>query len=108
MLARYIRFMLLLELVAYAAIAECLHLMFGWSYAALALGAIAAALGGRFAMVCITTAIGFAARSPVAPEHRTGITGAFVRLMREWRSILSTNLVWFPWDRFAVRPDPEP
>ena len=44
MLARYIRIMLLLELVAYAAIAEWLHFLFGWDYAPLALGAIAAGL----------------------------------------------------------------
>ncbi len=108
MLARYIRFMLLLELVAYVAIAEWLHFLFGWGYAPLALGAIAAALGGRFAMVCLTTTIGFAARSPVAPEHRIGGGGAAARLVREWRSVLSTSLVWFPWESFAVRPDPEP
>jgi pimeloyl-ACP methyl ester carboxylesterase len=108
MLAPYIRFMLLLELIAYVAIAEWLHFLFGWGYAPLALGAIAAALVGRFAMVCLTTAIGFAARSPVALEHRVGGGGAAARLIREWRSVLSTNLVWFPWERFAVRPDPEP
>ena len=108
MLARYIRFMLLLELAAYVAIAQWLHFLFGWGYAPLALGAFAAALGGRFAMVLLTTAIGYATRSPVAPEHRIGFGGACARLFREWRSVLSTNLVWFPWDRFAVRPDPEP
>ena len=108
MLARYIRFMLLLELVAYVAIAQWLHFLLGWGYAPLALGAIGAALGGRFAMVFLTTVIGYAARSPVAPEHRIGFTGACARLFREWRSVLSTNLVWFPWERFAVRRDPEP
>ncbi len=108
MLARYIRFMLLLELAAYWAIAEWLHFLFGWGYAPLALGAITAALVGRLAMVSLTTAIGYAARSPVAPEHRGGFRGPFVRLIREWRAVLSTNLVWFPWERFAVRPDPEP
>jgi hypothetical protein len=108
MVARYIRFMLLLELVAYIAIAEWLRFLFGWSYAWLALGAIAAALAGRFAMVCLTTAIGYAARSPVAPEHGIGLFASARRLMREWRSVVSTSLVWFPFDRLAVRPDPEP
>ena len=107
MLARYIRFMLLIELAAYVGIAQYLRFLFGWGYAPLALGAIAAALGGRFAMVCLTGAIAFAARSPVAPEHRTSFMGPLVRLVREWRSVLSTNLVWFPWERFAVRPDAE-
>ncbi len=108
MLARYIRFMLLLELVAYVAIAEWLHFLIGWGFAPLALAAIGAALAARLAMVSLTTAIGFATRSPVAREHRTGFTGACVRLLREWRSVLRTSLLWFPWERFAVRPDPEP
>ena len=108
MLARYIRFMLLLELAAYVAIAEWLRFLFGWGYAPLALAAVGAALGGRFAMVCLTTAIGYAARSPVAKAHRAGFGGACMRLFREWRSVLSTSLVWFPWERFAVRPDPQP
>ena len=107
MLARYIRFMLLLELVAYVAIAEWLHFLFGWGYAPLALGAVGAALAGRFAMVCLTTTIGFVVRSPVAPEHRTGFSGACVRLLREWRSVLSTSLLWFPWEGLVVRRDPE-
>jgi hypothetical protein len=107
MLARYIRFMLLLELIAYAAIAEWLHFLFGWGYAPLALGAIGAALVGRFAMVCLTTAIAYVARSPIAPEHGIGFVASGTRLAREWRSILYTNLLWFPWDRLAVRPDPE-
>ena len=108
MLARYIRIMLLLELVAYAAIAEWLHFLFGWDYAPLALGAIAAGLLGRLAMVSLTTAIGFAARSPVRREHRIGFTASFARLVREWRSVISTSMLWFPWDRWVVRPDPEP
>lgn len=108
MLARYIRFMLLLELAAYIAIAEWLRFLFGWSYAWLALGAIGAALAGRFAMVSFTTAIGFIARSPVSEDNRIGFAASCARLLREWRSVLSTSLVWFPWDRFAVRPDPEP
>jgi pimeloyl-ACP methyl ester carboxylesterase/uncharacterized integral membrane protein len=107
MLSRYIRFMLVLELVAYAAIAEWLHFLFGWSYAPLALAALGAALGGRFAMVCLTTAIGLAARSPASKEHRIGFAGGAAQLLREWRAVLSTNLVWFPWEGFALRRDPE-
>src|SRR5258708_2818056 len=53
MLARYLRFMLVLELAAYALTAEWLHFLFAWGYAPLALLAIAAALAGRFAMVCV-------------------------------------------------------
>ena len=108
MLARYIRIMLLLELAAYIAIAEWLRFLFGWSYAWLALGAIGAALLGRFALVSFTTAIGFIARSPVSEDNRIGFAASCARLLREWRSVLSTSLVWFPWDRYVVRPDPEP
>jgi pimeloyl-ACP methyl ester carboxylesterase len=106
MLARYIRFMLLLELAAYVAIAEWLHFLFDWGFAPMALASIGAALAGRFAMVCLTTTIAFASRSAAAKEHRIGFAAAGAQLIREWRSVLSTNLVWFPWDRFAVRRDP--
>src|SRR6185295_2231291 len=87
MLARYIRFMLLLELVAYVAMAEWLHFLFCWGYLPLALAAIGAALIGRFAMVSLTTTIGYMARSPVAPEHGIGFTGSAARLLREWRAV---------------------
>src|ERR1700688_2425122 len=108
MLARYLRFMLLLELVAYVLIAEWLHFLLGWSYWPLALLGIAAALAGRFAMVCVTTSIGHAAKSPRAPEHRIGPIGGLKLLFREWRAVLATNLFGFPWERHAVRLDPEP
>jgi triacylglycerol esterase/lipase EstA (alpha/beta hydrolase family) len=106
MLARYIRFMLLLELAAYVAIAEYLRFLYGWSYAWLALASIAAMLAGRFAMVCTTTAIGFLARSPRERDHHIGLMGTAVMLVREFRAALATSLFFFPWDRLALRPDP--
>ena len=108
MLARCLRFMLLLELAAYVAIAVWLHFLFGWSYALLALLSVVAALAGRFAMVCVTTSIGYAAASPRPPAQRIGLGGGMKLLFREWRAVLATNLFAFPWERWAVRPDPVP
>lgn len=108
MLARYLRFMLFLEVAAYVAIAQWLHFLFGWSYPAMALLGVAAALGGRFAMVCVTTFIGHMSASPRAPEHRIGLAGGMQLLFREWRAVLGTNFFQFPWERYAVRRDPDP
>jgi hypothetical protein len=107
MLARYIRFMLFLELAAYLAIAEWLHFLLGWSYAALAALCVAAALAGRFAMVCLTTSIGYAHASPRDVKHHVGLRGGVALLWREWRAVLATNLFCFPWERYALRRDPE-
>lgn len=107
MLARYIRFMLLLELAAYVAIGWWLHFLYGWSIAGLAAAAIVAALLGRLAMVCATMSIGFAARSPRAKDHHIGIRGTLAMVLREWRAVLGTSLFCFPWEGLALRPDPE-
>jgi predicted alpha/beta hydrolase family esterase len=106
MLANYIRFMLLLELVAYSAIGWWLHFLYGWSYATLAAALVAAALGGRLAMVCTTMSIGFAARSPREKGHHINARGTIAMVLREWRAVLGTSLYCFPWDRWALRPDP--
>jgi PGAP1-like protein len=108
MLARYLRFMLVLELAAYALIAEWLHFLLGWGYAPLALLAIALALAGRFAMVCVGVSIGHAAKSPRAPEHRIGALGGLKLVLREWRAVLATSFFGFPWERHALRRDPDP
>lgn len=107
MLANYIRFMLLLEVAAYAAIAWWLHFLYGWSYAGLAAAAVVAALIGRLAMVCTTTSIGFFARSPRVKDHHIGIRGTVAMVLREWRAVLGTNLFCFPWEGLALRPDPQ-
>ena len=108
MVANYLRLSLALEILAYAAISFWLNWLFGWSYAWLALGAVAAALASRLLMVCITTSIGFAARSPRAREHWIGVKGTAAMLMREWRAVLGTNFIVFPWERLVLRPDPPP
>ena len=96
MLARHLRFMLLLELAAYAGIAEWLHRRFGWSYGPLALLGAAAALAWRFAMVCVGASIAHAARSPRAAQHRIGPIGGLKLLLREWGAVVATSLFRFP------------
>ena len=100
--------MLFLELAAYAGIGVWLHLRFGCAYGPLALLGIGAALAWRFAMVCIGAFIGYAAGSPRAPEHRIGPIGGLGLLLREWGAVVATGLWRFPWDRYALRRDPEP
>jgi hypothetical protein len=107
MLARYLRIMLLLELAAYVAIAWWLHFLFGWSYALLALMSVAAVFLGRLAMVSVTTSIGRVNASARPAEHRMGVAGGVRLVLREWRAVLATNLFCFPWERYALRRDPE-
>src|ERR1700752_4805647 len=94
-LANYIRLMLLLEAAAYVAIAWWLHFLYGWSYAALAAGAVPAVLLGRLGMVFTTTSSGFFARSPREKDHHIGIRGTVAMVLREWRAVLGTNLYCF-------------
>lgn len=108
MLARYICFMLVLELAAYVAIAHWLHFLFGWIYAALAAGAVATLVLSRLAMVAVSSSIAFVIGAPRAPEHRIDPASAFAMILREWRAMLANNLFCFPWDGYAVRRDPQP
>jgi len=108
MLAGYIRIMLLLELAAYAAIAEWLHFLYGWSYGALAALAVAAALLSRLAMVCATTTAGLLARGERAPEHRIGAPGVAALIAREWIAVLSNNFLLLAWESWMVRADGPP
>lgn len=108
MVARYIRFSLLAEFVAYVAVSNWLHWLYGWSYALLAAICVAAALLGRLAMVVVTTAIGFAHRSPREAAHRISPRGAIAMVLREWGAVLMNNLYRFPWPDLALRRDPEP
>jgi PGAP1-like protein len=108
MVAGYIRFSLALELIAYIAISCWLHWIYGWSYAALAAGAVAAAFLSRLAMVSITTSIGFAHRSPREKAHHIGARGTVAMVLREWGAMLMNNFYRFPWPARALRRDPEP
>ena len=108
MLARYIRFSLLAEFVAYAAVSNWLHWLYGWSYPLLAALCIAAALFGRLAMVLATTAIGHAHQSPREKSHHISPRGAAAMVLREWGAVLMNNFYRFPWPSLALRRDPEP
>jgi hypothetical protein len=108
MVAGYIRFQLFLELLAYVAIANWLHWLFGWRYPILAAACIAAAVLSRLVMVSITTTIGFAHRSPREKDHHIGPRGTIAMLLREWGAMLLNNFFRFPWPALALRRDPEP
>ena len=108
MVAGYIRFSLALELIAYVAISYWLHWLYGWSYAPLAAGAVAAAIVSRLVMVSITTSIGFAHRSPREKAHHIGARGTLAMVLREWGAVLMNNFYRFPWPALALRRDPEP
>jgi hypothetical protein len=108
MVAGYLRFSLLAELVAYVVIANWLHWLYGWSYAVLAGVCIAAALLGRLVMVVITSAIGFAHRSPRQKSHHISPRGAIAMVLREWGAVMMNNFYRFPWPDAALRGDPQP
>jgi len=108
MVAGYIRFWLLAELVAYVVIANWLHWLFGWSHSLLAALCIAAAVFGRLAMVLTTTIIGHAHRSPRERSHHISPRGGVAMVLREWGAVLMNNFYRFPWPALAVRRDPQP
>ena len=108
MVARYIRFSLLAEFIAYVAIANWLHWLYGWRYPILVALCVGAALFGRLAMVLVTAAIGFAHRSPREKSHHISPRGAVAMVLREWGAVLMNNFYRFPWPALAVRRDPVP
>jgi pimeloyl-ACP methyl ester carboxylesterase len=108
MVAGYIRFQLAIELLAYVAIVNYLHWLFGWPFAPLIALCIAAAILGRLLMVSITTTIGFAHRSPREKAHHIGPRGTIAMVLREWGAVLMNNFYRFPWPSIALRRDPEP
>jgi hypothetical protein len=108
MVARYIRLQLFFELVAYVAIAIGLHFLYRWSYGVLAALCIGAAIGGRLAMVLLTTSIGHAHRSPREKSHHISPRGAIAMVLREWGAMLVNSFFRFPWPDLALRRDPQP
>ena len=108
MVARYIRFSLLAEFLAYVAVSNWLHFLYGWSYPLLAALCTGAALLGRLAMVLATTAIGYAHRSQREESHHISTRGALAMVLREWGAVLMNNFYRFPWPSLALRGDPAP
>jgi pimeloyl-ACP methyl ester carboxylesterase len=108
MLARIVRVSLLLELAAYAALGAWLHAAFGWSGPHLVAAAAAFALGIRLALVCLTMTIGWVARSPRRPGDGIGPMGTARLVLGEWRALLLDNFFYLPFERQALRRDPDP
>ncbi len=93
MLAWLVRAQLALELLLYAAA--------GAGVAA----SIAFALLARLALVCSSSSLAFAWRSPRAPHARLGLIGTIRYLLGEWRAMLADNFFYLPFEALAVRPD---
>ena len=104
MLARFIRYSLALELAAYAALGVWLH---AGALPAVALVA-AAALAGRFLLVCVTCFLGWVYRAPRPPAHRIGLLAGLRYVLGEYRALLQNNLWYLPWESAALRTDPLP
>ena len=104
MLSHYFRFLLFLELVAYAVIGVWLHMALGWSIAASALLCLACALGGRLLMVCTTASLAMLAGNAPA----LGALGLARLIAGEWRAVLLNNFWFVPWERRCLRADPAP
>jgi len=107
MASTFLRILLVLEMAALVAIGAWLHASHGWGYVEVVLFALALTLGIRLAIVIGGVVVSNAARSPRPREHRIGPVAGLVLLLREWHSVLSTNYWQFPFDRWALRPDPQ-
>lgn len=108
MLARVLRLSQGLELAACLAVAAWLFRDHAHRAASIAIATVAWFLGVRFALVCISSFLGWWHRSTPAPGQRIGVSGAIRMVLAEWRALLAVNLVHLPWERFVVRPDPIP
>ena len=106
MLANYARFSLVLEALAYAAIAHWVHWLYGWPYAPLAMAALAIAFLNRLLMVCITAAVARAASGPLDPGERVGWAAGAAMLLREAWAVACAQLFQFPFHAWALRRDP--
>lgn len=108
MLARWFRAAQLLELIACLAAGAWLQASHGWNAIQVAAGVLAWFAGVRFVLVCLSSLLGWIFRSPRPAEQRIGLAGTLGLVFGEWRALLALNLVNLPWERFVLRPDPEP
>ena len=97
MIARFLRFVVAIELLAATALASWLHAVKDWD-AALAIGTgIAAPLGVHAGIIAINFGLAWHAGSPTPPEHRLGPLRALATYLRElWDSFLVFQLA-LPW-----------
>ena len=108
MLARALRVGQLIELVACLAAGAWLHARHGWGALAVALGVAAWFAGSRLAAVMFMASLAWIHRSPRAAEERIGFLGGLRLVGGEWRALFTSNLLYLPWERFVLRPDPQP
>jgi triacylglycerol lipase len=108
MLARIALLEQVLELFVYAAIGAWLAARHGFGMPGIALFMAACLLAARLALVCASFAIAWLERSPRAPGQRLGVAASVWMVLREWRALLALNLVFLPWERWVMRPDPGP
>ena len=108
MLTRLIRISLLVEALAWIGLGAWLHRAQGWSIPAVAVLAVAAALGARLALVAFTLSLGQLFRSERAPAQRLGPGGVLRLLASEYRALVADNFYLLPFESLALRPDPAP
>jgi hypothetical protein len=106
MLARALRLAQLVELAACLAAGAWLHASRGWSPIAIGIGIVAWFAGVRLVLVMLSNLLAWIFRTPRAPEERIGPVRAAALLLAEWRALLAANLLYLPWERFALRADP--
>ena len=104
MLSTYIRTAQLLELALYALLARALAL----GPLAAALGMVAAFLLARAFFVATGFVLARLHRPHRAPTEVLTALQALGVFAREYRHLLAFNLLYVPWDRVFLRPDPEP
>jgi pimeloyl-ACP methyl ester carboxylesterase len=107
MLARFVLASLVLELALYVAVGAWLHDAHGWEVPGLVVAAILFCFGARFALVCTTSALGWFNRGHREPAHRIGIGGAVRYLAAEYLVLLLDNFWLLPFQKVALRPDPQ-
>lgn len=98
----------LLELAACLVVGAWLNAHHGWGVPAIAAATIAWFAGVRLLLVCVSSALAWALRTPRAPAHRIGVAATLRLVLGEWRALLLVNLVQMPWEDLLMRPDPVP
>ena len=104
MLARLVRFALLAEIAAWAALGAWL----GGGPLAIAAGAAAAPVLLRLAIVCASFGLAWRVRSPRTPQEWLGPAATVALVAGEWGAMLANNFAWLPFERAVLRPDPPP
>ena len=106
MLSRYVRFALLLEVLAYSAAGAWLHQSRGWSLFAVIASAVGIATGWRTLVLLASIGLGHAFRSPRRPQQRLDAAATLRYILRELRAWLVLAFAATPWDSRWLRPDP--